>query len=57
MEMLGDDRISAQEYEAAAVIVRELVDTISDPQLKRSFMAKPSVSSVLDRALSGTGFD
>ena len=57
MEMLGDGGISAQEYEAAAVIVRELVDTISDPQLKRSFMAKPSVSSVLDRALSGTGFD
>ncbi len=57
MEMLGDGGISAQEYEAAAVIVRELVDTMNDPQLKRSFMSNPSVSSVLDRALSGTGFD
>jgi DNA-binding SARP family transcriptional activator len=57
MEMLGDDRIAAQEYEAAAVIVRELADTISDPQLKRSFVSNASLSLALDRAQSGTGFD
>jgi hypothetical protein len=55
--LLGDGGISAQEYEAAAVIVRELVDTISHPRLKRSFMSNPSVSSVLDRSWSGTRFD
>ncbi len=50
MEMLGDGRSAAQEVETAAVIVSELAETISDRQLKRSFMSKPSVSLVLDRA-------
>jgi hypothetical protein len=57
MEMLGDDTIAAQEYEAAAGIVRELAHTISDPQLKRSFVSNASLSLALDRTQSGTGFD
>jgi tetratricopeptide (TPR) repeat protein len=49
MVMLGDGGIAAQEYQAAAVIVRELADSIGDPKLKCTFMSNSSVSSVLER--------
>jgi tetratricopeptide (TPR) repeat protein len=49
LAQLGDAGAAAQEYEAAAAVVRKLADTIGDPQLKQSFMSNSSVSSVLER--------
>jgi class 3 adenylate cyclase/tetratricopeptide (TPR) repeat protein len=49
IEIQGDGELAAQEYAAAAVIVRKLADSIADPQLKQSFMSNASVSLVLDR--------
>ena len=49
MGMLGDGEVASQEYKAAAVIVRDLADTIVDPKLKRTFLSNNSVSLVLER--------
>ena len=49
MGMLGDGEVASQEYKAAAVIVRDLADTIVDPKLNRTFLSNNSVSLVLER--------
>ena len=48
LAMLGHPGLAAQEYEAAAAIIRKLARTISDPQRKRSFLSSDSVAKVLE---------
>ena len=43
LERLGGASASAQEYGRAAAILRELAEGISDPELKRGFLADPQV--------------
>jgi class 3 adenylate cyclase/tetratricopeptide (TPR) repeat protein/ABC-type dipeptide/oligopeptide/nickel transport system ATPase component len=47
LEMLGNNKEAAQEYEAAGAIVQQLADTIPDPELKQGFMSNPLVSLVI----------
>jgi len=53
LAMLGHDEASAQEYEAAAAIIRKLARNISDAELKEGFMASPLISSILARSDRG----
>jgi len=50
LRLNGDTAGAVQEYKAAALIVRDLAETIGDDQLKRSFLSHPSVSLVLEHA-------
>jgi hypothetical protein len=45
---LGDAVAAAQDYKAAAAVVRELADTIGDAQLVRGFLSNPTVAKVLE---------
>jgi tetratricopeptide (TPR) repeat protein len=54
LEMIGKSEEAAQEYEAAAAIIRKLADTIPDAGLKNSFMSNPLVSSIIENNHGGT---
>jgi class 3 adenylate cyclase/tetratricopeptide (TPR) repeat protein/ribosomal protein L40E/ABC-type dipeptide/oligopeptide/nickel transport system ATPase component len=47
LEMIGKNEEAAQEYEAAAAIIRKLADTIPDAELRQILISNPQVSSIL----------
>ena len=48
LAMLGDAGAAADEYQAAAGVIRELADNVSDPGLKQTFLSNALVAPVLN---------
>ena len=46
-EMFGDTEVAAREYEAAAATIRELADTITEAELRQTFMSNPLVAPII----------
>lgn len=55
LEMLGEDDAVAQEYEAAAAVLRELAHSIGNAELKQGFMSNPLVSPIIVASKRHTG--
>jgi tetratricopeptide (TPR) repeat protein len=48
-EAAGDETGANEDFQAAAAIARELVETIPDPELRQSFETNPMVAPILER--------